>query len=91
MWYVFAGSKGGKKRISIIELLRERPFNAYQLSKELTVDYRTILHHVKILVDNQFIQVEGKKYGEMYFITELFQSEIKTYEDIVKKLGDKNK
>lgn len=91
MWYAFAGTKGGNTRIKMIKHLKERPYNAHQLSKALGVDYRTILHHVKILLENQFIHMEGKKYGEMYFITDLFKTELKTFEEIVKKLGDSNK
>ena len=90
MWYLFSGTKGGTNRIRIIQLIRKRPFNTHQLSRELNVDYRTVLHHVKILTDNQFIECEGKKYGEVYFLTEMFEKEISTFEEIVKKLGDKD-
>lgn len=91
MWHTFAATKGGENRIRMIELLRERPYNAHQLSKELKVDYRTILHHVKILVDNQFITCEEKRYGEMYFLTQLFESEAATFEEILNKLRKSNK
>jgi len=91
MWYVFAGTKGGLTRIKIIKLLKERPYNSHQLCKEMKVDYRTILHHIKVLVDNEFIACEGKKYGEVFFLTEMFESEIKTYDEILNKLGQSNK
>ena len=91
MWYAFTGTKGGAMRINIMKLLQDRPFNAHQLSKELKVDYRTILHHIKILVDNEFIECEGKKYGEVFFLTEMFESEIETFNEILNKLGKKNK
>lgn len=91
MWYTFAGTKGGLTRIKIIELLKERPYNSHQLCKELKVDYRTIIHHIKILVDNEFIHSEGKKYGEVYFLTEMFEKEMDSFNEILKKLGSKNK
>jgi predicted transcriptional regulator len=91
MWYVFAGTKGGATRIRIIELLQKRPYNAHQISKETGLDYRTILHHIKILLENQFILCEGKKYGEVFFLTEIFESEIETFNEILKKLGRNNK
>jgi len=91
MWHIFAATKGGQKRIMMIDLLRRRPYNAHQLCKELGVDYRTILHHIKVLVDNQFIACDEKRYGEMYFITELLESQMEDFDDIVKKLGNKNK
>ncbi len=91
MWHIFAATKGGQKRIMMVVLLRKRPFNAHQLCKELGVDYRTILHHIKVLVDNQFITCEEKRYGEMYFLTEFFESQIAEFDDIVNKLGNNNK
>lgn len=91
MWHIFAATKGGQNRIRIIELLRNRPYNSHQLSKELRVDYRTILHHIKVLVDNQFITSDEKRYGEMYFLTERLESEFSVFEEIVNKLGNTNK
>lgn len=86
MWYIFVGTKGGTTRLKIVELLKQRPYNMHQLSKQLDVDYRTILHHIKILVDNNIIYSEGKTYGEIYFFTELFESEKATLEEIKKRL-----
>lgn len=91
IWHIFAATRGGRKRIMIVMLLREKPYNAHQLCKELKVDYRTILHHIKVMVDNQIISCEEKRYGEMYFLTEIFESQITEFDDIVKKLGNNNK
>ena len=91
MWHIFAATKGGENRIRIIELLKERPYNAHQMCKEMGVDYRTILHHIKILIDNQIIDSEAKRYGEMYFLTELFDSESGTFDEILNKLRKRNK
>lgn len=86
MWNTFAGTKGGKTRIRIIDLLKHRPYNAHQLCKAVGVDYRTILYHLKILTDNQFIFCDGKRYGVVYFLTEIFEREIATYNEIIEKL-----
>jgi predicted transcriptional regulator len=91
MWYVFAGTRGGAMRIKMIELLRGRPYNAHQLCTELSVDYRTILHHIKILVDNEFIVFEGKKYGGVFFMTEMFEAQLPTFQEILNKIGTTNK
>ena len=91
MWHTFAATRGGEKRIQMVDLLRERPYNAHQLCKELGVDYRTVLHHIKVLLDNQFITCDEKRYGEMYFLTEVFESQMGEFDDIVKRLGNKNK
>ena len=91
MWYAFAGTRGGFMRIRIMELLRKRPYNANQLSKELGVDYRTVTHHLKTLTENRFIVCEGRKYGEVYFLTETFQLEMQTFDEILNKIGNTNK
>jgi predicted transcriptional regulator len=91
MWYVFAGTRGGAMRIKMIELLRNRPYNAHQLCTELNVDYRTILHHIKILIDNDFIVFEGKHYGGVFFMTEMFESQLPTFTEILNKIGTTNK
>ena len=91
MWHVFAGTRGGQNRIHMVRLLRERPYNAHQLCRELNVDYRTILHHIKVLMENQFISCDEKRYGEMYFLTDFFETQIGEFDCIVNKLGNSNK
>ena len=85
MWHTFASTRGGPTRIRIVRLLTERPYNSHQLCGELGVDYRTVIHHMKILLENQFVKLGGRKYGGMYFLTEMFENENPTFEDIVKK------
>ena len=85
-WYVFAGTKGGLTRINIIDLLRNRPYNINQLSDELKMDYKTIQHHIKVLEDNKIITYEEKKYGTMYFTSQMFEQFKDAYEEIKNKL-----
>ena len=49
LWWLITGKRGGVNRARIIKKLKERPYNAHQLSKELDLDYKTIRHHIKIL------------------------------------------
>jgi predicted transcriptional regulator len=73
LWYVFFATKGGINRISIVEKLEERPYNMNQLSKELSLDYKTVMHHIKVLMDNKIIVPEEKKYGTIYFPSQMFE------------------
>jgi len=52
----------------ILSLLKERPLNANQLAQQLSVDYRTVQHHLKVLQENQLV-VPSKEgaYGALYF------------------------
>lgn len=88
LWYLIAGTRGGVNRAKIINYLHERPFNANQLSKLLDVDYKTITHHLKVLVDNQIIISGKEKYGALYFLTnkmeENYDEFLKIWEKIEK-------
>lgn len=91
LWYVLAGTRGGMMRIRIINLIRERPYNANQLKEEMGVDYKTIQHHLKVLMENRILTTsEEKKYGAVYFLSPLVENNIHIIEEIISKLG-KNK
>lgn len=86
LWYVFAATRGGPTRIRIVELLLERPYNVNQLSEQTQMDYKTIQHHIKILIDNKIITTEEKKYGAIYFPSALFEQSLPAFEEIRRKL-----
>jgi|GEM_PF-6188817 DNA-binding transcriptional ArsR family regulator len=42
LWYLLAGSRGGETRAKILMALKERPYNANQLTRILSLDYKTV-------------------------------------------------
>ena len=69
LWYLVAGTRGGETRAKIINAIKKKPANANQLSKSLGFDYKTIEHHLKILLENNIFTVINKdKYGAVYFL-----------------------
>lgn len=88
LWYVFATTRGGPTRIKIINLIMKRPYNMNQLSKKLGMDYKTVQHHIKILEENRIIVAEEKKYGSIFFLSQLFESEKEIFEEIKKRTGE---
>ena len=86
LWYILAGMKGGPTRIRIMKLILDRPFNMNQLKNELNLDYKTIQHHIKILEDNKIIVSNEKKYGTIYFPTQLFEKYKEIFYEIVEKV-----
>ena len=75
IWWVFTGNRGGPNRARLVVALKERPMNANQLSETLGMDYKTIRHHLSVLLKNRLVIVEGQGYGAMYFVApELEQS-----------------
>ena len=91
LWYVLAGTRGGLMRIRIIELIMDRPYNANQLKEALKVDYKTVQHHLKVLLENKILTTtEEKKYGSVYFLSPIVEKNDHIIDEIRKKLG-KNK
>ncbi|WP_129116934.1 ArsR/SmtB family transcription factor [Halegenticoccus tardaugens] len=66
LWYVLTGTRGGKNRVRVLRALDERPRNANQLAEDLDLDYKTIRHHLDVLMDNDMVQNSGDGYGAVY-------------------------
>ena len=83
LWCALARTRGGLNRIRIIEALKERPYNAYQISEKLNVDYRTTRHHLEVLLRNDILTCpDGDSYGAMYFLSEDFKKHAADYEKV---------
>ena len=90
LWWIIAGSKGGVNRARIIDLLHQRPYNANQLTEILGLDYKTVRHHLGVLLENQVIESnEGEKYGTMYFLSRNMEDNFVMFQDIWVKVGKK--
>ncbi|MFQ5887916.1 MAG: winged helix-turn-helix domain-containing protein [Candidatus Hydrothermarchaeales archaeon] len=89
IYWLFAGTKGGATRAQIIRALKERPRNANQLSEDLGFDYKTIKHHLELLLDNKLIVSTGEKYAKLYFLSEDFEENYDVFEEIWEKFGEK--
>ncbi len=87
LWYLLAGTRGGPNRIRILEAIAERPYNAHQLTELLNLDYRTVRHHLDILVKNNVLaRPTGDAYGSMYFLSGLANSHWAAFESIRAKV-----
>ena len=82
LWYLLAGTRGGKNRARIIRSLTERPRNANQLSEELELDYNTIRHHLDMLVEHDVVERGDTDYGTLYFLTDRFERHRDAFEKI---------
>ena len=86
-WYLFTATKGGPNRLRIARLLFDRPGNAHQLAKKLQLDYKTIQHHLEILLENGVVLASReKKYGELYFLSPFTKSKKKVLGEIWHKI-----
>lgn len=71
LWYLVAGTRGGETRARIIDCVKKRPANAHQIAVKLGLDYKTVQHHLRVLVENDVLAVVNKgKYGAAYYLSE---------------------
>jgi DNA-binding transcriptional ArsR family regulator len=60
------------------------------MHEKLSLDYKTIQHHIKVLTGGNIITAnEGSRYGSMYFISPLLEKNMYLYEEISAKIGKK--
>lgn len=83
LWYVLTGTRGGPNRVRLLRAIDERPRNANQLAEDLDLDYKTVRHHLDVLVDNDMIESSGDDYGAIYLTTDRVEHHWETVEEIV--------
>ena len=54
-------------RAMILRELLSKPMNANQLSGKFGVDYKTVVHHIEVLLKMNWITRSMEKYGELFF------------------------
>ncbi|MDA8054069.1 MAG: ArsR family transcriptional regulator [Thermoplasmatales archaeon] len=66
--YLFLYSRGGALRSRIVLILRERPRNKNELSNMLGVNYRTVEHHLSVLLKNKVVDGDFRKYNSLFYL-----------------------
>ena len=87
LWFLLGGSRGGENRVRILNAIRARPNNLNQLSRLLEIDYRSVQHHMGVLLKNSLVIGSGEKYGVVYSIHPWLEHHIATFEQVCQKLG----
>jgi len=88
LWYVLTGTRGGENRIRLLRALDERPRNANQLAEDLDLDYKTVRHHLDVLMDNDVLRTSGDDYGAVYLPTSRARQHWDTIETIMEQTDD---
>ena len=86
---VFTGMSGRYTRLRIICAITEDPMNTLELSKKLTMDYKTIQHNIKVLEGSNMITRMGEGYGDIFFPSELLSSNLPTLYTVIRKVEAK--
>ena len=87
--WLMVGTRGGANRAQIINAIRAEPRNANQLGSLLSVDYRTIRHHLDVLEKNGLVTSIGDRYGKIYFLSSELEENFNVFGEIWNKIGKK--
>ena len=90
LWWLFIGSLGGLNRAKIVQLLREHPQNANQLTVALGIDYKTVRHHITVLEKNNIISSVGMGNVRAYCLSTFLEDNIVVFDDIWAQIGKKD-
>ena len=89
LYWLIANSLGGFNRGKLLEELFEKPQNAHELSKNLSLEYKTVRYHLKVMEDNGILTSVGGGYGKTYFPTEAMEANKQHFHEIWDKIGKK--
>jgi len=87
IYYLLTGTRGGMSRIDILKLLQKKSLNAHQIKEKLNLDYKTVQHHLRLLVKHRFISISGERYGAMYHLTDEFKLHFSVFKEILAKIN----
>lgn len=77
--HLIEGTRGGKTRALILKNLIDRSYNAHQLSRALNMDYKTIRHHLNVLIKNGIITKSNDGYTDLYFLSKNIESNLNKF------------
>jgi len=69
--------------------LKEQPLNANQLAQKLGLGYKTIRHHLDVLLKNKLLVEVGEGYGAMYFLAPELEENYEEFQRIWERIGVK--
>ena len=90
-WFLFGASRGAPTRVKIVTLLKNQPYNTHQLSKEISMEYKGVKHHLNVLEQNNLITKFSATYGGTFFLSPLFEENQSVFDEIITKINSTKK
>ena len=70
-----------------MNLINEMPANAHQISTNLNLNYKTVIHHLNVLIKNGLTITDDKEiYGSTYFLTPLMEQNFQLFKEMLDKI-----
>jgi DNA-binding transcriptional ArsR family regulator len=63
--------------------------NTNKLRNLLSLDYRTVRHHIEVLEDNGLVTSMGNRYGKMFFVSQQLEENMEEFEAIWSRILEK--
>ena len=79
------GARGGIVRLKILVMLNRKTYNINEISKNLSLDYKTIQHHIRVLEKSSLITSSRKRYANSYRLSSLLEAN----KDMLKEIWEK--
>lgn len=86
-----AGSRGGIARMKMLAALSEKQMNVNEISRLLSVDYKTAQHHIRVLEKSGLVSPSGAKYAKRWRLSTLLESNKDILAGIWEKVDKVNK
>ena len=88
VWYLLVGTRGGPNRGRILDALRSNPQNAHRLAERLSLDYRTVRHHLRVLESSGLVlRTVAASYAAPYELSQQLLSNFDLLDEIRGRKG----
>jgi PAS domain S-box-containing protein len=75
--HLIQGTRGGKNRALILKHLSDRSYNANELATALNIDYKTVRHHLNVLINKGILGKNSDGSYDLYYILNTIDMNVK--------------
>jgi len=84
-WWLLVGTRGGLTRLIILLKLLDGPTNANKIATALRLNYKTVQHHLEVLLENRLVECVETNYEKIYRPSVFVLENLHVLEEIVRE------